>query len=57
VGADLAAANADEGERLPAAATFLVGSDDRIAYASVAGDYRRRAGPGEVLAALRGLDG
>jgi peroxiredoxin len=54
VGVDLAAANGEEGERLPAAATVLVGRDGRIAYASVAGDYRRRAGPGEVLEVLRG---
>jgi hypothetical protein len=32
---------------------FIVDADGTIRYASVAGDYRWRVGPAEVLAALR----
>ena len=53
VGADLTAFNGDDSWELPAAAVFVVDPDGTIRYASVAGDYRWRVGPDEVLAALR----
>lgn len=53
VGIDLAAFNDDDSWELPAAAVFVVDTDRTIRYASVAGDYRWRVGPDEVLAALR----
>ena len=53
VGIDLTASNRDDSWELPAAAVFVVDTDGTIRYASVAGDYRWRVGPDEVLAALR----
>jgi len=53
VGVDLAAAGADDSWSLPAASTFLVERDGTVSYASVAGDWRRRVGPAEVLEAIR----
>ena len=53
VGIDLTAFNGDDSWELPAAAVFVVDTDGTIRYASVAGDYRWRIGPDEVLAALR----
>lgn len=53
VGIDLTAFNGDDSWELPAAAVFVVDTDGTIRYASVAGDYRWRVGPEEVLAALR----
>jgi peroxiredoxin len=54
LGVELSSFNGDDTDMLPAAATFVVGQDGRIRFASVSGDYRWRVGPEEVLAALRG---
>ena len=53
IGIDLAASNGDDSWELPAPAVFVVDPDGTIRFASVAGDYRWRVGPDEVLAALR----
>jgi peroxiredoxin len=53
VGMDLAAFNGDDSWELPTAAVFVIDTDGTIRYASVAGDFRWRVGPDEVLAALR----
>ena len=53
IGIDLSAFNGDDSWELPAPAAFVVDADGTIRYASVAGDYRWRVGPDEVLAALR----
>jgi peroxiredoxin len=53
LGIDLEAFNGDDSWALPAAAVFIVDGNGTIRYASVAGDYRWRVGPDEVLAALR----
>jgi len=53
IGIDLAASNGDDSWELPAPAVFVVDADGTIRYASVAGDYRWRVGPDEVLSALR----
>src|SRR5207247_382158 len=50
---DLTAFNGADSWELPAAGVFVVDTDGTIRYASVAGDYRWRVGPDEVLAALR----
>jgi peroxiredoxin len=52
-GIDLPTFNGDDSWELPAPAVFVVAADGAIRYASVAGDYRWRVGPDEVLAALR----
>jgi peroxiredoxin len=54
LGVELSSFNGDDTKRLPAAATFVIGQDGRIRFASVSGDYRWRVGPEEVLAVLRG---
>ena len=54
LGIELADYNGDDSNTLPAAATFVIGQDGVIRFASVSGDYRWRVGPDEVLAALRG---
>ena len=53
LGVELADFNGDDTNTLPAAATFVIGQDGRIRFASVSGDYRWRVGPEEVLAVLR----
>jgi peroxiredoxin len=53
IGIDLTAFNGDDSWELPAPAVFVVDPDGTIRFASVAGDYRWRVGPDEVLAALR----
>lgn len=53
LGIDLTAFNGDESWELPAPAVFVLDTDGTIRHASVAGDYRWRVGPDEVLAALR----
>ena len=52
VGIDLTAFNGDDSWELPAPAVYVVDGDGTIRFASVAGDYRWRVGPDEVLAAL-----
>ena len=53
IGIDLTAFNGDDSWELPAPAVFVVDPDGTIHFASVAGDYRWRVGPDEVLTALR----
>ena len=52
---DLAKANGDDSNELPLGATYLIDRQGTIRYAFVDGDYRKRAEPAHVLAALRGL--
>ncbi len=52
LGNDLPTLNADDSFRLPMAATYVIGQDGKVAYAYVEADYRVRADPEEVLAAL-----
>ena len=54
VGANLVEFNGDDSWELPAASVFVVGRDGVITFASVAGDYRWRVGPAEVLDAVTG---
>lgn len=49
-GTDLAGHNGSGGWVLPAAATFVIGSDGEVRYARVTGDWTERAEPAEVLA-------
>ena len=53
IGIDLTAFNGDDTWELPAPAVFVVDPDGTIRFASVAGDYRWRVGPDEVVTALR----
>jgi peroxiredoxin len=53
---DLARYNGDESAELPLGATYVIDRDGIIRYAFVDADYRKRAEPSDVLAALRGLD-
>jgi len=54
-GIDLAARNGDTVWELPVPATYVVGCDGVVAWAHVDCDYRRRAEPADVLAAMREL--
>jgi peroxiredoxin len=54
-GHDLPTHNGDSEWSLPMPATYVVERGGRIAYAHVDPDYRRRAEPAEVLAALANL--
>lgn len=54
LGVELSSFNGEDTNKLPAAATFVIGQDGHIRFASVSGDYRWRVGPEEVLAVLRG---
>ena len=53
---DLAKYNGDDSGELPLGATYVIDRDGIIRYAFVDADYRKRAEPSDVLAALRGLD-
>jgi peroxiredoxin len=53
VGNDVGAHNGAGGWVLPAAATFVIGTDGRVRYAGVRGDWTERAEPADVLAVLR----
>lgn len=55
VGTDLGAHNGSGGWVLPAAATFVIGTDGCVRYAKVRGDWTERAEPKDVLAVLRQL--
>jgi peroxiredoxin len=44
-----------EGTKLPLSATYVINRDGKIAYAFVNEDYRVRAEPTEILAALKSL--
>lgn len=54
-GIDLPALNPEGSWALPVPGTFVVTPDRRIAYAFASADYRVRAEPADVLAALRSL--
>ena len=54
-GIDLPAANGDESFELPVPATYVIRRDGMVVWRFVDPDYTRRAEPGDVLAALRGL--
>jgi peroxiredoxin/YHS domain-containing protein len=51
----LAKSNAPGNDQLPMAATYVIDSSGRITYASVNEDYRQRAEPAEVLAAVKAI--
>jgi peroxiredoxin/YHS domain-containing protein len=50
---DLAKINGDASGELPLSATYVIGTDGLIRYAFVDADYRNRAEPEAILAALR----
>lgn len=52
LGIDLVRFNGDESWELPIPATFVIGTDGQIVYASADPDYTRRPEPSEVLAAI-----
>lgn len=52
---DLAKFNGDESNELPLSATYIIGTDGVIRYAFVDADYRNRAEPADIIAALRTL--
>ncbi|MDA8044228.1 MAG: peroxiredoxin-like family protein [Actinomycetota bacterium] len=54
-GLDLPAANGDDTFELPLPATFVVGTDAKVAWRFVDSDYTRRAEPDDVIDALRSL--
>jgi len=54
-GNDLSKWNADGEWHLPMPATYVIGQDGRVAYAFVEAEYRDRAEPADLLAALRTL--
>lgn len=53
---DLAKHNGDDSGTLPLGATYVIDREGTIRYAFVDPDYRKRAEPSDVVAALRGLD-
>ena len=57
VGHDLPVVNGNGQWVLPLPATYVVGSDGRIAFAHVEADYRERAEPADVMAAVAALAG
>jgi peroxiredoxin len=54
-GNDLSKKNADGRWHLPIPATYVIGTDARVAAAFVDVEYRNRAEPAQILAALRAL--
>lgn len=56
-GLDLPAMNGTAGWELPIPATYVVAADGTARYAFADANFRRRAEPDDVLAALRGLRG
>ncbi len=52
----LAKQNGDDSGELPLGVTYAIDRDGVIRYAFVDADYRKRAEPSDVLAALRGLE-
>jgi peroxiredoxin len=54
-GNDLSKWNADGEWHLPMPATYVIGRDGRVAYAFVEAEYRDRAEPADLMAALRTL--
>ena len=55
-GVDLTRYNADESWELPVPAVFILDRKRRIAFASVDPDFRRRADPADVIAALDAME-
>jgi peroxiredoxin len=53
---DLAKYNGDDAGELPLGVTYVIDREGIIRYAFVDADYRKRAEPSDVIAALRGLD-
>ncbi|MFC1805601.1 peroxiredoxin-like family protein [Planctomycetota bacterium] len=53
---DLATFNGDASNDLPLAATYVIGTDGTIRYAFVDADYRKRAEPAAIVAALAKLE-
>lgn len=56
-GIDLARYNKDDAWELPVPAVYIVDRDRKVAFASVDPDYRRRADPADVVAALDAMTG
>lgn len=56
-GLDLAAANGDDSWELPVPATFIINNKREIAFASADPDFRKRAEPADIVAALDELAG
>ncbi len=56
-GIDLARYNADDSWELPVPAVYVIDRDRKVVFASVDPDYRRRADPADVVAALDALNG
>jgi peroxiredoxin len=54
-GNDLSKWNADGEWHLPMPATYVIGQDGRVKFAFVDAEYRNRAEPANLIAALRGL--
>jgi peroxiredoxin len=54
-GNDLAKVNADGEWHLPMPATYVIGTDGRVALANVDPEYRNRLEPAEIVDALRAL--
>ena len=52
IGADLAVINGDSSWRVPVPATYVISPDGTIAADWIDGDFRHRAEPAEILAAL-----
>ncbi|MGO8901562.1 MAG: peroxiredoxin-like family protein [Isosphaeraceae bacterium] len=52
---DLGKHNGDDSGELPLGATYVIDREGVIRYAFVDADYRKRAEPSDVIAALRGL--
>ena len=53
---DLAERNGDGSWTLPLGATYVIDAEGTIRYAFVSADYRERAEPADILAALRSID-
>ncbi len=52
---DLSKYNGDSSNQLPLSATYVIAKNGTIAYAFVDADYRNRAEPGAIIAALKTL--
>ena len=55
VGIDLSAHNGTADDELPLTATFIIGTDGRIKWSWVEANFKHRADPAEILAALASL--
>ena len=54
-GIDISKSNGDESFEIPVPATFVINRDGHISYAFINADYRKRAEPSDVLAAVKDL--